>query len=152
MNKKTWLINFMLVATALSSAIGETNQVAAVQKRNALALQTTSAVTNVVIPQTPPPKIKLNGIAILPPDKWALLEIQAEGQPVDRVAMTEGSRKASLELVTIDAKGKSATIRNAGVLTTLAIGKSESPSMMAANFGGEHVPLPLLPVVGAGDP
>ncbi len=137
---------------ALNLAVGETNQIAAVQKRNTLTLQTAHAVTNVVIPQTPPPKIKLNGIAILPPNKWAMLEVQVDGQPVDRLALIEGSRRASLEVVTIDAEGKSVIIRNAGVLMTLAIGKSEAPSMIAANFSGEHVPLPLLPVVGAGDP
>ena len=152
MNKKVWLINFMLVAAWLEPVIGETNRYAAGWQRNPMALPAATNVTDVVIPQTPPPKIKLNGIAVLPPDKWVLLEIQADGRPVDRVALTEGSRKASLEVVTIDAQGKSATIRNAGVLMTLAIGKAGAPSMVVANFGGEHVPLPLVPEIGAGDP
>jgi len=106
----------------------------------------------IALPQTPPAGVKLTGIAVLSSDKWALLEVQEYGQSAERLVLTEGSRRLALEVVEVDPRAQWVIIRNAGELMKLTVEKPASASFVAANFGGEHLPVPLLPPVGAGDP
>jgi hypothetical protein len=107
----------------------------------------------VALPQMPPARVKLTGIAVLPPAKWALLEVQEYGQPAQQIALAEGSRRIALEVVEVDCLGRWVMVRQAGALLKLTIENPAAvPSIAAANVDAEHVPLPLLPPVGAGDP
>lgn len=104
------------------------------------------------VPQSPPARVKLTGIAVLPPDKWVILEITEYGQPEVRLALTEGSRRLSVRVVKIDSQVRWAIIRCGQTDMKFTI---ESPATLAnptAELGGEHRPLPLLPPPGAGDP
>lgn len=112
----------------------------------------TAGETRTALPQTPPARVKLTGIAVLPPDKWGLLEVQEYGQPADRLVLMEGSRRLALEVVEVDGQARWVTVRNAGVLMKLTIEKPAAASMVAVNLDSEHIPLPLLPPIGAGDP
>lgn len=106
----------------------------------------------IALPQTPPARVKLTGIAVLPPAKWALLEVQEYGQPADQLALMEGSRRLALEVVEVDGQAKWVTVRNAGALMKLTLEKPAGATIATANSGGAHLPLPLLPPAGAGDP
>jgi hypothetical protein len=115
-------------------------------------LHLTAGEPPLALPQMPPAQVKLTGIAILPPVKWALLEVQEYGQNISPLALTEGSRRLALEVVEVDAKAGWVTVRNAGVLMTLTIEKMGATPAAPVAWGGEHRPIPVLPPIGAGDP
>lgn len=112
-----------------------------------------ASVSPAALPQLPPARVKLIGIAILPPHKWVLLEVEEYQQPPVQITLLQGARREFLQVLEVDSKCGWAIICNAGVDVKLTI---EMPATAAPNLVSildeEHRPLPLPPPPGAGDP
>lgn len=104
------------------------------------------------LPALPPVRVKLIGIAVLPPDKWVLLEVQADSEPAVQFALMPNARRIGLQVIEVDPHACWAKIRNGNAVVTLTVENSAAAPVAINNSGGEHRPLPLLPPPGAGDP
>ena len=154
MNQEQSFAAILLCWCCSQCAVAETNGYATISRRNAFALAQPTLASN-----PPPPvtavQIKLTGVAVIPPQKWALLQIQAPGKKARAVTLAEGARDASLEVLEIDPRGWRVKIRNSGAVTllTMASGRPESgdgPIAVAAT-DHDHVPLPTVPLPEAGE-
>lgn len=105
-----------------------------------------------VVPQSPPARVKLTGIAVLPPDKWVSLRVEEFNEPAVEVVLREGWRRLSVRVVEIDSHARWAIIRCGATDVKLIVEGKNTSVVVAAEFGGEHRPLPLLPPPGSGDP
>jgi len=106
----------------------------------------------IALPQTPPAALKLTGLAESLSNKWALLEVQEYGQPAEHLALTEGSCRGTVTVVQVDARAGWAKVNYAGAVITLTVEKLSTAAALPAKPVGEHLPLPLLPQDGVGDP
>lgn len=101
-------------------------------------------------------QIKLMGVAVIPPQKWAVLQIQAPGKKPVPVTLGEGAREASLEVLEIDPLGRQVKVRYSSVVMTLMIGSDSAKSgdglATLASADKDHVPLSTIPLPEAGDP
>ena len=147
----------MLCLPGIASAAETNSPYAAIARRNVFSLVAAPppAVHFPPPPAAPMTRLKLTGLAVLPPDKWALLQIQEEGAPPFSAALLEGESKGAVRLVSINITAATALVSNGAVLTELALEKIgvrnkavAAPTQLAA----EHRPIPVLPLPGAGDP
>ena len=146
----------LLCAPGISRA-DETNfPYAAISRRNVFALVAAPPAANFPPPPAAPmTRLKLTGLASLPPDKWALLQIQEEGAAPFSATLLEGESKGAVRLVSINITDATAMVSNGAVLTELAleeIGGRNVPVAAPTQLAAEHLPIPVLPPPGIGDP
>lgn len=144
----------LCLAAATGFAGGATNGYSVLAQNKTLALKA-PAVTN-GSPATaaiPPAKIKLVGLAAIPPCKWAVIQIQEPGRPAVTVTLKEGCGAGPVEILDVDARAQQVKIRNAGKVMTIAFEDDDLIQKNAlAKLEAEHPPLPTVPLLGAGDP
>ena len=156
-NRRAGLI-VALVASCDAAFAGErTNDYSGIPLRNIFSLRAALVQTNPAptAAASPPQQLKLTGIAALLPRKWAVLQIQEPGKPARSVLLKEGTKESGVEVVEIDAQARWVKILNGGAPMTLTFAnnglRSNSPQL-AGGPDPNHVPVPLLPPPGAGDP
>jgi hypothetical protein len=95
-------------------------------------------------------QVKFTGIAAMPPQKWAMLQVQKPGETPVSVLLKEGEQVSSVEIVQIDVPAGRICVRNAGVMTTVTLEKEDAgPERPLPD--ANHVPLPALPPADAGE-
>ena len=94
--------------------------------------------------------LKLKGVAELPQQRFALLQILERGKTPVAVTLREGVRSGDFELLEMDIRKRVVVIRNGSEVVRLWF---EDGASAVPEFGSDpdHVPIPLVPDPNAGD-
>ena len=96
-------------------------------------------------------RLKLNGIAALPNQRFVLLQVEENGKSPALITLREGVSSYDFELLAIDIGGKEVMVRNGDSIVRLWFdGKNATPG---PPYGSDpdHAPIPLTPDPNAGD-
>lgn len=146
-------ILWLCLTATVEFAGGETNRYAAIAQRNTFGLRAPStAIISPPIAAVSPVKIKLVGLAAIPPDKWVVLQIQAPGKPSAMLTLKEGCGEGPVEILEVDAKARRVKVRNAGSVMTVTFDDDALIQKTAlARLQAGHQPVPVVPPPGAGE-
>jgi hypothetical protein len=144
-----WMIGLCCCRLA-ATAFAQTNSFPATAQRNEFALKPAAVATNAPAMAAPVVRLKLLGIAALPPRKWAVLQVEQPGKPAAAIVFREGQSIASVEVTEIDASSRTVTVRHAAGSTSLTFeADSVKPAVAAATEAErDHQPI----VATADDP
>lgn len=133
-----------IIATAPSQAASSDNPYQVISERNVFGLKP-PPVPQAETPSTPPKpvvELALTGIADFSLKKWALLVCTERGKPPRNYTLTEGQKVDGLEVVAIDARTGTVTVRLDGNDVVLSFKKQEESAQMARveerKFVDEH--------------
>ena len=149
-----WAIVCLLLSVTDAFADEGTNRYSVIAQKNTFALKAAAAATNAspVVATASLARIKLTGLAVIPPLKWVVLKIQEPGKPAAMTTLQEGCSEGVVEILEVDANARHVKIRNAGLMMTLTFEDEDLLQKKAlAGLEVEHRPLPLLPPTDAGD-
>jgi hypothetical protein len=139
---------------AITHAVSPDNRYHVISQRNVFSLHDPPPHTNDPVPPRPLPRVKLTGIASLLGVKRAFFEVSPPAQPgkppgkEQSFIIEEGERQGVIEVLQINERAATVTIKNDGVEAVLALDKSpglpSSPNgpPTPGMAGGSHIPPP----------
>jgi hypothetical protein len=95
-------------------------------------------------------RIKLTGVAALPSQRFAMLQVEENGKAPVLITLREGVSSYHFQLLAIDIGKKEVLVRNCGELVRLWFDE-KNPGAPACGSDPDHAPIPVTPDPNSGD-